>query len=129
MTIKPWLVCSISLMIFGACAGDLSKTPDSTNGDADLQAQVDALAARSVEWGVEPISPFSIDENEASQAICELTVVESCPARVAICEVRCCDGFLDKSPQVCGNCAEWAAGVCANHDTRRHIRWSCPCSG
>ncbi|WP_342374293.1 hypothetical protein NVS55_23320 [Myxococcus stipitatus] len=55
---------------------------------------------------------------------CRLEVVEPCPAvGYGTCAVRCCDDYLDKSFQVCGNCGAWATGVCASHGTRKRIRW------
>lgn len=55
---------------------------------------------------------------------CALELVESCPAvGYGICAVRCCDDHLAKSFQVCGNCGAWASSACANHGTRKRIRW------
>ena len=66
------------------------------------------------------------EEEDPSAATCPLELVEPCIASWAICAVRCCDGALFKSAQVCGNCATWAKGACANHGTRKRIRWEWP---
>jgi hypothetical protein len=63
------------------------------------------------------------DVAEAEQALCPLELVEPCIANVAICAVRCCDDALFKSVQVCGYCGAWASDACANHGSRKRIRW------
>ncbi|QSQ14530.1 hypothetical protein [Myxococcus landrumensis] len=66
---------------------------------------------------------YTSEEVEAL-AICPLEHVDPCPAiGYGTCAVRCCDGYLKKSFQVCGNCGAWATGICASHDTRKVIRW------
>jgi|JI10StandDraft_1071094.scaffolds.fasta_scaffold1155753_1 hypothetical protein len=67
--------------------------------------------------------PMRAAEADPSEATCALELVEPCIAPVAICAVRCCDDALFKSAQVCGNCGTWASGACANHGTRKRIRW------
>lgn len=49
---------------------------------------------------------------------------EACVPGWRTCEVRCCDGDLDSSYQVCGNCLDWAQGRCSNHGGVRRVRWS-----
>lgn len=130
--------CMLAVLFMAACAAD-DPVPvsgsENVATEADLQAQVDVLAARVAsgmeEVGIEP-GPLSLEltpDDPEPKATCPLTVVEPCIAPVAICSVRCCDGTLFSSAQVCGNCGTWAIGACANHDTRARIRWSCPCAG
>ena len=66
------------------------------------------------------------EEDDEEWRSCPLEVVEPCEAPVAVCAVRCCDNTLHKSYQICGNCGTWAKGACANHGTRRRIRWEPP---
>jgi hypothetical protein len=39
------------------------------------------------------------------------------------CKVECCDGAKFNSKQACSKCADWAAGACAYHNTRKRITW------
>lgn len=73
---------------------------------------------------ISELSNYSDDDPES--ATCALELMEPCIANVAICAVRCCDNTLFKSPQVCGNCGTWAMGACANHGTRKRVRWEWP---
>lgn len=89
----------------------------------NLDFSADPLESEGL--GLDPLSLRS-EEGDPSAATCPLELVEPCIASWAICTVRCCDNALFKLAQVCGNCATWAKGACANHGTRKRIRWEWP---
>ncbi|MFP2928150.1 hypothetical protein ACLESO_23710 [Pyxidicoccus sp. 3LG] len=67
------------------------------------------------------------DANSSVEAQwCALEYMQPCIGYKAVCAVRCCDDALFKSVQYCGDCGEWASKACANHGTRKRVRWEKP---
>ncbi|NNC22260.1 hypothetical protein HJC22_41905 [Corallococcus exiguus] len=108
---------AVTMFLVSACGGPV-ESPETPSGNAPTPAQV-AEEMAGYNWQDQ-------EENSSGTVTaqyCALEYVQPCIADVAICAVRCCDDSLFKSAQVCGNCGTWAAGACANHGTRKRIRW------
>ncbi|WNG40229.1 hypothetical protein F0U61_46005 [Archangium violaceum] len=114
------VLCAFWVVMVSACGGTTAPDAGSPTpaGDAPTAAQV-AEEMAGYNWQGQ--------EDDASGTVsaqwCALEYVQPCIADVAVCAVRCCDDALFKSVQQCGNCGTWAAGACANHGTRKRIRW------
>ncbi len=96
-----------ALVMATACGGPLPEEMEPV--DSSIAASSEELAVEDGEAGIEPW--------------CE-GVIEACVPGYSTCGVRCCDGALFHSTQLCGNCRTWAIGACANHLGPRNIRWT-----
>lgn len=130
---RELVVVTLSIALF-ACgrSGEIGSAEDRLSLEQMMMASTDPATIKRMptpeqfEAEMRGSTGYSQDTSEEVEAlaICPLELVEPCPASGAgICAVRCCDNYLERSWQVCGNCGEWARGVCANHDTRKRIRW------
>lgn len=114
------VLLAVAMFLVSACGGPVEQDSDTTvpPGNAPTPAQV-AEEMAGYNWQDQ-------EENSSGTVTaqyCALEYVQPCIADVAVCAVRCCDDALFKSVQACGNCGTWAAGACANHGTRKRIRW------
>lgn len=128
------MLCAV-LLFTAACedpemrVDDIIVEDDDSDEDDRADDESSAPARQTPGPGVsDPSAVQSGDDEDPEHAVqwCQLEHIDPCIAKVAICSVRCCDDSLFKSPQVCGNCGNWATGVCANHGTRKRIRWEWP---
>lgn len=114
------VLCTFLVVMASACGGPAAEEtglllPEGPTPTAEQVAE--EMAGYNWQGQEEEMS------SEVTAQWCPLEYVQPCIAPAATCAVRCCDDTLHKSVQLCGNCGTWATGACANHGTRKRIRW------
>ncbi len=124
MTLVPSrrVLCAFLVVMASACGGP-DVEPDT------LEPEMSGPTAEQV---AEEMAGYNWQgqEEDATSSVeaqwCALEYVQPCIDYKAVCAVRCCDDALFKKVLYCGDCREWASKACADHGTRKRIRWELP---
>ena len=113
-------LCAVVVLMASACGGSMEPVPgpSAPANEGPTAAQV-AEEMAGYNWQDQQEST----PGTVTAQVCALEYVQPCLAEAATCAVRWCDDSHFKSVQLCGNCGTWATGACANHGTRKRIRW------
>lgn len=113
------VLCAFLVVMASACGA-----PDVEPEGSEPEPSPERVAAEMAGYN------WQGQEEDANSSVeaqwCALEYMQACIAPKAICAVRCCDDTLFKSVRKCGDCGEWASKACADHGTRKRVRWELP---